>query len=125
MIEQWIIILAEQGGMPLILSFETEQLRSLCLSEVIAFRELPMDVAKVLFHRLADIRAIDNIFYLPVGKPTEINKNPPGEVLIELSCGYYITLCAAHQRTPVSKDGAVDWENVSRFKLLSVGVKDE
>jgi len=110
--------------MALKLAFETEELRDLCTSEVIAYREYPETVAQSLFKRLADIRAASNILYLPVGKPTELNAAPPGLVVVKLSQNHHLLFSAAHQQVPILSTGNVNWGSVNYVKLLKIG-KDE
>ncbi|NMZ58616.1 hypothetical protein [Pseudomonas nitroreducens] len=107
------------------LAFETEQLSELCRSDVVAYRELPRNVANVLFRRLADIRAASHILHLPVGKPREIESNPPGIVLVNLCDGYHLLFSAVHREIPVLTSGGVDWDYVSRVKLLKIGASNE
>lgn len=107
--------------MPLILAFETEQLRDICRSEVVAFRQLPSSVARGLFRRIADIRAASCVLNLPVGNPTQIYEKPPGKVSIHVSDDFYLMFSAAHQKIPLDEFGNVAWEEVSRIKLLSIG----
>ncbi|MNC34567.1 hypothetical protein D3C75_830050 [compost metagenome] len=115
----------ETARMALILAFETENLRDLCTSEVIACRELPIPVAQSLFKRLADIRAASNILHLPVGKPTEIDGAPPGLVLVNLSHNHHLMFSAVHQKVPILISGNVNWDMVGRIKLLKIGRNDD
>lgn len=107
------------------LAFETEYLSKLCRSEVVAYRELPREVADMLFRRLADIRAASHILHLPVGKPRELDSQPPGVVLVNLCDGYHLLFSAVHREIPILASGDVDWDHVSRVKLLRVGASDE
>lgn len=111
--------------MALMLGFETKRLRDICRSEVIACRELPSNVAQVLIRRLADIRAASNILHLPVGKPVQTDGAPPGLVLVNLCDGYHLMFSAAHQQIPVLVSGDVNWNSVSRIKLIKIGGDDE
>lgn len=111
----------ESDRMALKLAFETEELRDLCTSEVIAIRELPRNVAQSLFRRLADIRAASNILYLPVGKPAEIDAVPPGLVVVKLHQNHHLLFSAAHQQVPILATGNVNWGSVTDVKLLKIG----
>ncbi|MBI6703295.1 MULTISPECIES: hypothetical protein [Pseudomonas syringae group] len=111
--------------MALKLAFETEELRSLCTSEVIAFQELSPVVALSLFKRLADIRAASNILYLPVGRPAEINPSPPGLVMVKLHQNHHLLFSAAHQQVPILSSGNVNWDSVTSVKLLKIGHEND
>lgn len=116
-----LYIMDELDRMALKLAFETERLRDLCTSEVIALQELPPVVAQSLFRRLADIRAASNIFYLPVGKPAELNATPPGLVVVRLLQNHHLLFSAAHQQVPILSSGNVNWDSVTAVKLLKIG----
>lgn len=111
----------ESDRMALKLAFETEELRDLCTSEVIALRELPKTVALSLFKRLADIRAASDILYLPVGRPAEIDAVPPGLVVVKLHQNHHLLFSAAHQQVPILSTGNVNWGSVTDVKLLKIG----
>lgn len=114
-------IMDESDRMALKLAFETEELRDLCTSEVIALRELPPVLAQNLFRRLADIRAASNILYLPVGKPAELDAAPPGLVVVKLYQNHHLLFSAAHQQVPILSSGNVNWGSVTSVKLLKIG----
>lgn len=115
----------ESDRMALKLAFETEVLRDLCTSEVIALQEFPPALAQSLFRRLADIRAASNILYLPVGKPAELNAAPPGLVVVRLHQNHHLLFSAAHQQVPILSSGNVNWGSVTSVKLLKIGKDDE
>lgn len=114
-------IMDESDRMALKLAFETEELRDLCTSEVIAFRELQPLVAQKLFRRLADIRAASNILYLPVGNPAELDAAPPGLVIVRVHQNHHLLFSAAHQQVPILSSGNVNWASVTSVKLLDIG----
>lgn len=121
----FIYITDESDRMALKLAFETEALRDLCTSEVIALQELPPLVAQSLFRRLADIRAASNILYLPVGKPAELDAAPPGLVVVKLHQNHHLLFSAAHQQVPILSSGNVNWGSVTDVKLLKIGNYDD
>lgn len=121
----YLYITNESDRMALKLAFETEELRDLCASEVIALQELPRTVAHSLFRRLADIRAASNILYVPVGRPAEIDAVPPGLVVVKLHQNHHLLFSAAHQQVPILATGNVNWGSVTDVKLLKIGKDDD
>lgn len=107
--------------MSIILAFETEQLREICRSEVVAYSLLPPYVAQKLLRRIADIRAATCILKIPLGNPKQVDGKPPGEVCVDICDGYYLMLSAAHQKIPLDGHGNVAWDEVSRIKLIDIG----
>lgn len=107
--------------MLLILAFETEQLREICRSEVVAYSLLPPPVAQKLLRRIADIRSATCILRIPVGNPKQVDGKPPGKVYIDVCDGYYLMFSAAHQKIPLNERGDVAWDEVSRIKLIDIG----
>jgi hypothetical protein len=103
------------------LAFDTKALRTVCESEADAKRELGLDVAETLKHRLADLHAATSVKDLAAGRPRELDGTGPHRAMaVELSHGHHIVFCANHPRTPMTASGDLDWSRVSRVKILRI-----
>lgn len=99
------------------IAFATKKLRDLCESERMAQRNLGARVAEKLKRRLADLRAATCAKDLIVGQPRELTRN---QIEIKPCDGYRVVLHANHNTIPSSNDGAVDWSQVTRVKVMFV-----
>lgn len=104
----------------MILAFDTLRLREICEDEAIARTLLEPNAVELLIERLADLRAAETIFALPVGSPAVTGSQ--GERLT-ISLGNRCTMIwiANHSKLPLSEIGTVDWKRVTRIRLLSIG----
>ena len=103
------------------LAFNSKSLRNICENEDEANHELGSAVAQVLKHRLADLRAAISITDIMVGRPRLLqgviqNKH----MIIDLYDNYRMTFCANHPDNPIGENGKIDWQKVSRVKILRI-----
>ena len=103
------------------LAFESRGLRSICEQQSIAKGELGEDVAEALKHRLADLRAATSIRELMVGKPRTMTVGHMDYLVIDICEGSQMVLKANHPENPLTDDGELDWERVSRIKVIHIG----
>jgi hypothetical protein len=102
------------------LAFESKSLRSICESEGQAQIELHKAVAETLKHRLADLRSATSVKDLLVGRPTVLPE-PVGRTMgIDLCEGYRLIFAANHASNPMNSDNFVDWNRVTRVKILRI-----
>ena len=100
------------------LAFESKRLRSICENEGEAEHEFGVAVAESLKHRLADFHAALSPKDLIAGSPrlTDDCKS----MTVDLSNGYHIIFAANHVKQPLTESNQLDWNKVSRIKILSV-----
>ena len=100
------------------LAFESKCLRTICESEAHGKNELGLEVAEVLKHRLADLRAATSIHDLVAGRPRVSDKGE--QLVVDLRNSYYVVLVANHPNNPVTETGRLDWTRISRIKVLRI-----
>ena len=103
------------------LSFDNKNVRLICEDEIKAQEQLGAETAFKLKSRLADMRAADSVTDIVVGNPREINSQGNPAFKIDLSLKECIIFIPVHSKLPVLSDGKIDWHNVSRVKLISIG----
>ncbi len=114
-------LLQEGYKLALDLAFDSKLLRSICENEDEAVRELGSSAAKALKHRLADLRAAVSITDLLVGHPKIVEGGKDHQrMMVDLHDGYHMFFCANHPENPVTADGKIDWQKVSRIKVLRI-----
>lgn len=103
------------------LAFDSKLLRTICENEEEAFHELGRPVGEVLKHRLADLRAAISINDLLVGQPRILDGEVQSQYLIiDLCDGYQMIFSANHPNNPIGENGKIDWQKVSRIKILRI-----
>ena len=103
------------------IAFETRKLRSICESEAIALREMGPNISETLKHRLADIRAASSIADLVVGNARFWGDGEAQRCVIDLIDGCHITCKANHPDNPLTDSETLDWERISRLKIVEIG----
>ena len=100
------------------LAFDSKAIRTICESEAQARLELGANVAEVLKHRLADMRAARSPKDLVVGRP---RIGADGQhMVIDLCDGHHIIFKPNHVKSPLTKTAELDWAKVSRIKILRI-----
>ena len=107
-------------NMILQLAFHSRSLRTICESEARAKRELEPSVADALQHRLADLRAATSIKDLVVGRPRPLDDGEKQNMVVDLCDSHRLVFCANHPKNPLAESGKLDWQSVSRVKVLRI-----
>ena len=118
--------LAHQPGRTetLEVAFDTKSLRAICESEAKAKRELGPSVGRILKHRLADFRAAKSAKDFVAGQPRFVRGTGRENMAVDLCDGYRIVFTANHPKGSSSETRDVNWERVSRIKILRIGIDD-
>lgn len=107
------------------IAFDKRSLRELCENEDKARNDLGPKIAENLKSRLADLNAATSVSDLVAGQPREFPVKGEGIYAVSLSEGYRIIFCPNHTATPVLEFGEVDWQKVSRVKILRIEKDDD
>lgn len=103
--------------MSLEISFANKQLREICENETVA-KEVYGDLcAKKLFSRLSDLRASETIYDVLAGNPTKVNAL---EISITLDNKSKLIITANHISNPLTDKNEIDWDRVSRIKIIDI-----
>ncbi len=103
------------------IAFDARSLRTLCENRALAETELGTEVATMLRHRLADMRAARSAKDLIVGSPRELDGVHVPRMAISLSSGQQIVIAPNHQKNPRTETGTLDWSKVRRVRVLDIG----
>ncbi len=103
------------------IAFDARSLRSLCENEAHAERQLGLEVAEMLRHRLADLRAATSAKDLVAGLPRELDGVHVPSMAIRLCRDQRIVFCANHRKNPKTKTGRIDWSRVRRIRVVDIG----
>lgn len=91
-----------------------------CEDEEIAKEEFGISIASKLHDRLSDIISAMNIFDIPVGNPVLVIDDGREEWRLNITEGYFLLLSANHANLPAKSDGSIDWQKVTRVKIMNI-----
>jgi hypothetical protein len=112
------------GPEALELAFHSKALRAICESYTKAVDTFGVTVASLLRHRLADLCAAKSPYDLPIGKPRVLETDPT-KMIIDLCGGFSVIFCANHPKNPQTERGVIDWQKVTRIKILDIAHENE
>jgi hypothetical protein len=100
------------------IAFATRLLRTVCESQDDAQSHFGVIVATALKDRLADIDAAGTYHDLVAGRARIVGAS----LILDLPDDFVLSLVASHPKNPVDLNGEIDWEKVSRVKVVRIGV---
>ena len=103
------------------LAFDSEHLRSICENEAASETELGEDITRALRGRLADLSAATSVSDLPAGNPCISDVGDTECLVIEITRDCQLICKANHIRNPLTVSGNLDWDQVSRIKVVHIG----
>lgn len=102
---------------PVDFTFLNNEIRQICQYERKAKKVYGDEIAKNLRKRLADLEAVDSVFDLPIGNPTQLS-----DLVYRIFIGneYYLIFCANNRTISKDENGNADWTRVNRIKILEI-----
>ena len=104
----------------MLIAYETEDLRDLCLIAAVAEERLGAEPAKSLFAILADIRAADTAIDLFLAEFIEGADNAPPLIRMWIGSSGYILIVSNQVRHNGPSAERVDWSQVRRVRIVEV-----
>jgi hypothetical protein len=105
--------------MPIQLAFQDENLRKVCESSISAKRKYGGIAGSSLHARIADIRAATSPAELVEWGFAEFDGAANDQIVIFLD-DFYRLYAVANHKSPPGKPGQLDWNQVTRVKILSI-----
>lgn len=100
------------------ISFESKYLRKLCEDNEFASSQMRKDSASALKVRLADLRAANSMNdIISIWPDVKINAS---NCKISIGENYVMMITANHNTNPLTDEGDIQWENVSRVRVLEI-----
>lgn len=103
------------------ISFNSKDLRKLCQSRQVATRKLGIATAEKLANRLDDILAATTAKDLVIGSPRHLRVAGQEALAIALSKEISLVISCNHAVSPKLETGHIDWNVVSRVKIMKIG----
>ncbi|MEO1147718.1 MAG: killer suppression protein HigA [Cyanobacteria bacterium J06638_22] len=101
--------------------FANSKLRRLCENAKEAQRRLGPHSARKLRARLSDLVAANAVGDLVAGRPHPLKGERSHEFSVSLHGGDRLVFEAAGENPPLTMDGSIDWNNVSRVRITEIG----
>ena len=102
------------------LSFDSQEIRNLCLNVQIAIDALGEHDSSILQQRLADLDAVTNVAeYLDLFQD-EVNISEDGSELYITLSTMVLIIVQAHAKPPIDDIGQIKWSRVKRVKIVSL-----
>lgn len=103
------------------ISFHSKHLRNICLIQSYADEVLGVSLSVKLIKRLFDIKAIQNVWELPVGNPVVCFQGKEEYIIIKLDSEVSMGFVCVHSKPPKNDDESINWSAVWRIKLMFIG----
>lgn len=103
------------------ISFKTKKIREICEIQATSLDLFGAENSLRLQNRLADLCAAHVIHDIVVGKPTMIKNGTNTMYQLNFSEDKNILLVANHVNNPINDSGEIDWDLVTRIKIVSIG----
>ena len=101
--------------------FNAPDLEKLCSKEAAAVRKLGKPCAKKLKTRLADLMSATRVTDLVAGSPHPLTGDRAGQFAVALHGGRRLVFEAANEPVPLKDDDGIDWNLVTRIRVLFIG----
>ena len=107
------------------ISFTTPRLRDICERRADAIDALDPDGAFELAARLADIDAMAHAGELEGIFGNDVSTRPGNVLALRLATGHVVVLASGHARQRLRRDGTVDWQKVTRVRVVDIEMSNE
>ena len=77
--------------------------------------------AKRLKNRLGELRAVENVSQLRLGRPHALTADRAGQYSVDLDGPMRLLFEPTDQPPPTLPSGGIDWQQVSSVRLLEIG----
>lgn len=105
-------------------NFETDELRSICTKRNVALDRLGTATAVELARALSDIVACDTASEFFELNPHAIVTLNETEKLLILTTGAKVKLCSGHPHYPDPPPMTIDWQKITRIRIMSIEQND-
>jgi len=97
-------------------AFESIEVRQLCENAAHASAKLGAKVAESLIRRVADLGAATSVSDLLAGRPRQLNEH----MVVDLSDDFIMVFAANHNKNPLNATNCINWQKVTRVRILEI-----
>ena len=103
------------------ITYASKAIQRLCEEDKHQRKQLGEQRAKRLKNRLAELRAVENVSQLRLGRPHALTADRAGQYSVDLDGPMRLLFEPTDQPPPTLPSGGIDWQQVSGVRLLEIG----
>ena len=103
------------------IAYASKTIQRLCEEDKHQRKQLGEQRAKRLKNRLAELRAVENVSQLRLGRPHALTADRAGQYSVDLDGPMRLLFEPTDQPPPTLPSGGIDWQQVSSVRLLEIG----
>ena len=103
------------------IAYASKTIQRLCEEDKHQRKQLGEQRAKRLKNRLAELRAVENVSQLRLGRPHSLTADRAGQYSVDLDGPMRLLFEPTDQPPPTLPSGGIDWQQVSSVRLLEIG----
>jgi len=107
----------------MLLSFKSKQFEKECNDLKRLTREWGAEQARLIARRLTELGAVENLEILrtlPQARAHELKGNREGQISLDVKHPYRLIIIPDYDEPPRRKDGGLDWQKITKIKILEV-----
>jgi len=103
------------------IAYASKTIQRLCEEDKHQRKQLGEQRAKRIKNRLAELRAVENVSQLRLGRPHALTGDRAGQYSVDLDGPMRLLFEPTDQPRPTLPSGGIDWQQVSSVRLLEIG----
>ncbi len=107
----------------MLISFKSKKFEKECNDMKLLTREWGAEQAKLIARRLTELAAAENLEtmrLLPQARAHELKGNREEQISLDVKHPYRLIIIPDHDEPPRRKDGGLDWQKITKIKILEV-----
>ncbi len=107
----------------MLLSFKSKKFEKECNDIKLLTREWGTEQAKLIARRLTELAAADNLAtlrILPQARAHELKGNREEQISLDVKHPYRLIIIPDYDAPPRKADGGLDWQKITKIKILEV-----
>lgn len=105
----------------MLIIYASQTIQRLCEEDKHQRKQLGEKRAKRLKVRLSELRAVENVSQLQLGRPHALTADRAGQYSVDLDGPMRLLFEPTDQPPPTLPSGGIDWQQVSSVRLLEIG----
>ena len=105
----------------MLITYASKAIQRLCEEDKHQRKQLGEKRAKRLKNRLNELRAVDNVSQLQLGRPHPLTGDKTGQFSVDLDGPMRLLFEPSDQPPPTLAAGGIDWQQVSSVRILVIG----
>jgi proteic killer suppression protein len=107
----------------MLFSFKKKQDQKTFSSEKALIKAFGQEQARKIARRLSEIQAADNLEMLrtlPQARAHELTGNRKGQISLDVKQPFRLIILPDHEDCPLKEDGGLNWEKITKVKIIGI-----